>query len=70
VQGLCGDDDVPGWIRVQFCAQISGAQNRPDVSFDSLAAQHFGGVDSGDAETDVTDVSVCGKIFISKYNAH
>ena len=51
-------------------AQILRVNDGPDISFDSVVLQNFGGVDGGDAQPDVTDIAVCGKIFVGKNYAH
>ena len=55
---------------VEALAEVACAEDRPDLGLDTFAAQHFGSIDRRDAQADVADVAIGGKVFIGKYDVH
>src|ERR1700728_2488582 len=64
------DDHVRRRCGCKALAEIRCADNRPYIRLDGLAAEDFGGVDGGYAQTDVADVAVGRKVLVSKDDAH
>ena len=45
-------------------AKIGGAEDWPNMSL-AFTPEYFGGVDTGNAKTNVADMPVCGEILVS-----
>jgi hypothetical protein len=59
---FCGSSDEP-------LSQVCRAEYGPNVSSDAFTAEHLGGIDGSHAKTDMADIPICGKVFVSKYYA-
>jgi len=57
-------------FRTQAGSKIGGADDSTDFGVDAFGAKAFGRIQSGDSETDMADIAVSSKVFVSEYDLH